>query len=161
MQAGGALDLPAGNVAAHSSESIAQGTAREVPMTEPQREIFLAAKLADDASCSFNESFSVHLRGPLQADALRESVNAVIARHEALRATVDAEGTTLHFLPELNLETPLRDISKMEITAREAELNRVVAADARTPFDLTKGPLIRSELVRLEPDYHVDRKSVV
>jgi amino acid adenylation domain-containing protein len=124
-------------------------------MTEPQREIFLAAKLADAASCSFNESFSVHLRGPLQADALRESVNAVIARHEALRATVDADGATLHFLPELKLEIPLRDVSRLELTAREAELNRILVADACTAFDLTKGPLVRSELVRLEPDHHM------
>jgi len=155
MQAGGALDLPTGNAAAHSSELAVSGAARDVAMTEPQREVFLAAKLADDASCSFNESFSVHLRGPLQADALRESVNAVIARHESLRATVDAEGTTLHFLPEMKLAIPLRDISQMESEARDAELRRVLGADARTAFDLTKGPLIRSELVRLGPDYHM------
>jgi amino acid adenylation domain-containing protein len=155
MQAGGALELPATEIAARSSQSAAQGPTRDVLMTEPQREIFLAAKLADDASCSFNESFSVHLRGPLQADALRESVNAVIARHEALRATVDAEGTALRFLPELKLAIPLRDISQMEPASRDAELKRTLAADARTAFDLTKGPLVRSELVRLEPDYHM------
>jgi amino acid adenylation domain-containing protein len=155
MQAGGALDLPAGDIAARGTDAQTHGPAREVPMTEPQREIFLAAKLADDASCSFNESFSVHLRGPLQADALRESVNAVIARHESLRATVDAEGTALHFLPELKLAIPLRDISQMEPASRDAELKRTLAADARTAFDLTKGPLVRSELLRLEPDYHM------
>jgi amino acid adenylation domain-containing protein len=155
MQAGGALDLPNGNVTARSSESTADGPSRDVLMTEPQREIFLAAKLADDASCSFNESFSVYLHGPLQVDALRESVNTVIARHESLRATVDAEGTTLHFLPELKLPIPLRDISQMESDARDGELTRMIATDARTAFDLTKGPLIRSELVRIGPDYHM------
>src|SRR5262249_39128467 len=54
----------------------------EVPLTEAQREIFLAAKLGDDASCSFNESFRVDLRGALQIEALRESVNSLLARHE-------------------------------------------------------------------------------
>ena len=155
MQAGGALDLPNGNVAARSSESAAEEPSRDVLMTEPQREIFLAAKLADDASCSFNESFSVHLHGPLQVDTLRESVNTVIARHESLRATVDAEGTTLHFLPELKLPIPLRDISQMQPDARDAELTRMIATDARSAFDLTEGPLVRSELVRIEPDYHL------
>lgn len=155
MQAGGALSPPASEIAAHGADLVAQDRAHDALMTEPQREVFLAAKLADDASCSFNESFSVHLRGPLQAEPLRESVNAVIARHEALRATVNADGTTLHFLPELKLEIPLRDISGMEPSAREVELKRALAVDARTAFDLTNGPLVRSVLVRLEPDYHM------
>jgi amino acid adenylation domain-containing protein len=155
MRGGGALETPAGETAARSAESPIPGPDRDALMTEPQREVFLAAKLADDASCSFNESFSVYLQGPLRTDALRESVNAVIARHEALRATVDAEGNSLHFLSELKLAIPLRDISQMAPDVREAELKRMLAVDARTAFDLTKGPLVRSELLRLEPDYHM------
>ncbi|HVT28657.1 MAG TPA: amino acid adenylation domain-containing protein, partial [Lacipirellulaceae bacterium] len=127
----------------------------EVPMTEAQREIFLAAMLGDDASCSFNESFSVHLRGPLQVDALREAVNALIARHEALRAAVDLGGATLHFRPELKLEIPLRDLSALEPSRRDAELNRFLAEDAQSAFDLTNGPLVRAQLVRLAGDYHI------
>ena len=126
----------------------------EVPMTEPQREIFLAARLGDEASCSFNESFSLHLHGPLELENLRRSVNAVVKRHEALRTVVDAEGMRLRFRPEVILEIPLRDFSGIEPAARNAELKRVLEEHARTPFDLTEGPLIRSELLRLAPDQH-------
>ncbi len=129
--------------------------ASEAPMTEPQHEIFLAAKLGDDASCSFNESFSTYLRGPLQIDMLREAVNTVIGRHEALRATVDLDGTRLHFAPELKLEIPLRDLSQLNAEARDAELKQLLAQDARTAFDLTTGPLVRAQLVKLDSDYHM------
>ena len=84
-------------------------------MTEPQKEIFLAAKLGDDASCAFNESFSVYLRGELKVDALRDALNTVIARHEALRATVDPEGELLHFASELKLELHKRGIETRPI----------------------------------------------
>ena len=124
-------------------------------MTEPQQEIFLAAKLDDDASCSFNESFSVYMRGPLQVPALNEALNALIARHEALRATVAADGTTLHFSPELKLELPLCDLSKVDQSAHEAEVQRLLAKDARMAFDLTGGPLVRIQLIRLDADSHV------
>src|SRR5260221_8394723 len=123
----------------------------ETRMTEPQKEIFLAAKLGDDASCAFNESFSVYLRGELKVDALRGALNTVIARHEALRATVDPEGELLHFAPELKLELPLKDLSGMDLAKKEAEIKKILAADSRTSFDLTKGPLLRAEIDPLQP----------
>jgi amino acid adenylation domain-containing protein len=157
MQAGGALPGPttepsvvsvSGAVAPELEEVL------QVHMTEPQREIFLAAKLGDDASCSFNESFSVYLRGRLQVGALRDAVNVLLARHDALRATADPDGFDLHFQPELGIEIPVRDLSALDSAARESELRRLSADDSRTPFDLAKGPLVRAEIVRLEPDYH-------
>ncbi|MEA2984725.1 MAG: hypothetical protein QOD94_979, partial [Alphaproteobacteria bacterium] len=127
----------------------------QAPMTEPQREIFLAAMLGDDVSCAFNESFSVYLHGSLQVEALSEAVNTLLARHEALRATVDPNGATLHFRSELRLEIPLRDLSLLAPAARETELKRLLAEDARTAFDLTNGPLVRMQLVRTASDQHV------
>ena len=127
----------------------------EAPMTEPQHEIFLAAKLSDEASCSFNESFSIYLRGSLQVETLRSSVNMLVARHEALRATIDPDGTKMHFAPELKLEIPMRDLSILETTERDAELKRLLAEDARQHFDFIAGPLLRAQLVKLESDYHM------
>ena len=157
MQAGGALPEPAATEPTTVSVFAAAvpDSVREVPMTESQREIFLAAKLADDASCSFNESFSVHLQGPLRADALRETVNLILTRHEALRATIDAEGNMLHFLPEVKLDIPLHDLSKLEPIPSAREFQSILAKDARTPFDLTMGPLVRAQLVWLGTDHHV------
>jgi amino acid adenylation domain-containing protein len=124
------------------------------PMTEAQREIFLAAMLGEDASCAFNESFNWYLRGPLNADVLRSAVNTVIARHDALRATVDPDGINLKFAPELKLQIPLRDLSGLEASARDEELGRILAKDAHSAFNLTDGPLVRAELLKMEPDFH-------
>src|SRR6185503_17049165 len=57
------------------------------PSTESQREIWTAARIGDDASCSFNESSSLDLDGPLDLEALRAAAAAVVQRHEALRTT--------------------------------------------------------------------------
>lgn len=124
------------------------------PMTEAQREIFLAAMLGEDASCAFNESFNWYLRGALDADSLRQALNAVVARHDALRATVDLDGISLKFAPELKLEIPLRDLTALEPSLRDQELKRILAKDAHTAFDLANGPLVRAELISLEPEFH-------
>ena len=135
-------------MADHSRDPLA------APMTEAQREIFLAAMLGDDASRSFNESFNWYVRGPLNVGALREAVNAVISRHDALRATVDPDGSNLRFAPELKLEIALRDLTGFEQSLRDQELKRILAEDAHTAFDLANGPLVRAQLLKLEPDFH-------
>jgi amino acid adenylation domain-containing protein len=127
----------------------------EAPITEPQREIFLAAKVGDDASCSFNESFSLYLRGRLETEVLRQAIDAAVNRHDALRSTVDPDGTKLRFRRELKMELPVVDLSTLDRSAREAELDRMNEEDARRPFDLTSGPLVRAKLVRLGPKDHV------
>ena len=127
----------------------------DIMLTEPQREIFLAAKVDDDVSCSFNESFSVFMRGPLHVSALAEALNALIARHQALRATVSDDGSTLHFSPELKLQLLEHDLSALAQPEQQKQLDQILAEDARTPFDLTNGPLVRTQLVRLAADSHV------
>ncbi|WP_407170698.1 amino acid adenylation domain-containing protein [Bradyrhizobium sp. ORS 111] len=125
-----------------------------IPLTEAQREIFLAAVLGSEASCAFNESFGISLQGALRIADLREAVNQVIARHEALRSTIDADGRFMHVMPALSLDIPVRDLSSLAPDARDAEYRRVLAADACQAFDLVRGPLVRAEIVRLDTTHH-------
>jgi len=51
-------------------------------------EIWLSAQLGDEASCAYNESFTLSMRGDLDVQAFRDSLNDLLNRHEALRATI-------------------------------------------------------------------------
>jgi len=53
------------------------------------------------------------------------------------------------------LPLPLVDLSILSPSSREAELLRLGAAEARRPFDLARGPLLRSTLLRLGEREHV------
>ena len=128
---------------------------REAPMTEPQKEIWLAAHIDDEVSCAYNESFSIRFEGDLDESALRASLNQVLARHEALRACVCQDGEHLRIAPKLELALPLTDLSGQSPAESEAAYRRLLAEDARTAFDLTDGPLIRAALVRMAPADHI------
>jgi acyl transferase domain-containing protein len=132
MQAGGVLPQPG----VDSQPTLAVASGSSAPLTEPQREIFLAAKLDESASCAFNESFSLHLRGVMRPEVLRDSVNLLIARHEALRATIAADGNMLDFHPALALQIPLRDLSGLPSQERDAEFKRLVDALRRSTMHL-------------------------
>lgn len=125
---------------------------RIVP-TEPQREVWLAAQAGDAASCAFNESVSVRFNGALDADRLERALQAVVARHDALRGRFEASGE--HFIVDDVLTVQLQRIDVSSAADPEAELALVLADDAATPFDLVAGPLLRSRVVTLAPETHV------
>src|SRR5262249_32074362 len=56
----------------------------EVPLTESQMEIWLSARLSDEASCAYNESLTLQMRGDLNHSALRRAIKLLVDRHDAL-----------------------------------------------------------------------------
>ena len=127
---------------------------RRAPMTESQIEIWLSAKMSDEASCCYNESFTLKLKGALNTSALFRAIDQVIARHEALRATFSADGGYQEFTPEVRLNIPVEDLSQLDAATRQARLNAIIDVDARLPFDLDTGPLVRAKLIKLGPTEH-------
>ncbi len=127
----------------------------DVPLTEAQTEVWLSAQLSDEASCAFNESVTLRMRGALDRPALEKALNEVIARHDALRAIFQANGERMRIEPSLELQLIQRDLGSLATDdARRQAWRELLAKDARTPFDLVHGPLIRAELVRFADDDH-------
>jgi amino acid adenylation domain-containing protein len=128
---------------------------KRVPLTEPQREIFLAAHLSDEANCAFNESLTLELRGPIREAELIVAMEMVQARHDALRSTVSEDGDWLVVGNEFKSRTDIRDLTGLGADEQQRVLAETIAQEAATPFDLVAGPLIRSTCFRLSPDHAV------
>jgi amino acid adenylation domain-containing protein len=126
----------------------------DAPLTESQREVWLSDQLGKQASCAYNESFTLRMQGSLDESALRVSLQELINRHDALRAIVAADGSSLHFAPQLPLDIPVTDLSALAPPEREARLEAATAEEANTPFDLSRGPLVRMRLFHLDPQVH-------
>ena len=125
---------------------------RDFPITEQQREIFLGTQLGDEANCAFNESTSLVLKGTLNQPALESGLRALIARHEALRSTIDSNGETVHVTAAVELDLPVDDLSTLSAVDKEARRSEILYAEASTPFNLVTGPLFRTRLIRLSPN---------
>ncbi|WP_411704655.1 non-ribosomal peptide synthetase, partial [Edaphovirga cremea] len=105
----------------------------------------------------YNMPTSVRLTGALQLSALQQSLNEVIRRHESLRtsfATVDGQPVQV-IEPALELAIEVLDLTSMSEPVREVEAQRLSAAEASLPFDLTTGPLLRARLLRLSAEEHM------
>ncbi|MGN6153292.1 MAG: amino acid adenylation domain-containing protein [Lysobacteraceae bacterium] len=127
---------------------------RLVPTTEAQREVWLADRLGTEASLAYNESVSLHLRGALDVEALRDAVRALPRHHDALRATFSEDGLTLRVPAGAPvLDVPLRDVSAD--ADPQAALAAIAARHVSEPFDVAAGPLLRAEVLKLAPEHHV------
>ena len=100
--------------------------------------------MGDEASCAFNESVTLRLSGQLDEKALREALSQVIARHDALRATFTPTGEEMRIQPPVAAELQAIDVSADGVDKGEQALATMIAAEARTPFDLVNGPSARA-----------------
>ncbi|MEM8934644.1 MAG: condensation domain-containing protein, partial [Acidobacteriota bacterium] len=126
------------------------------PPTSGQSRLWFIDHL-DGASPLYTIPAAFRLRGPLDRAALEQAVREVIRRHDALRSRFEdrdgAPRVVIGPVPEIDL-SPAIDLSAVAPDEREARLAAWLDDDARAPFDLATGPLIRPRLARLAEDDH-------
>ncbi|MBI1853014.1 MAG: amino acid adenylation domain-containing protein [Planctomycetes bacterium] len=122
---------------------------RERPLSFAQQRLWFLDHL-DPGSALYAIPVRVHLDGPLDSARLERSLNAVVRRHEALRtAFPTVEGRPVaRVSPELRVDLPLIEVRDAD------EVERLAALEARRPFDLASGPLVRATLYRRGSDEH-------
>ncbi|MFP4897349.1 condensation domain-containing protein, partial [Paraburkholderia sp. EG304] len=133
------------------------GGAREAPLvlSFAQQRLWFLAQL-DETSTTYHMPLAWRLRGVLDRSAWQRSLDRVLARHEALRSIfVASQGKPrVEVLPpDAGLPVIEHDLQGMP-DADEALLD-LCQEEARTPFALARGPLIRGRLIRLSDEEHV------
>lgn len=129
----------------------------ELPLSLSQEQVWLQAQASGGVPPFYNETITIHRTGSLSIAALRRSLLEIIRRHQAWRTTfVMQNGQThqvIHSVPE---EFPLSvvDLSHKPPTEGIREGLRLATEQARDPFDLERGPLVRALLVCLADRQH-------
>jgi len=127
-----------------------------LPLSFAQQRLWFLDQL-DPHSSTYNRSFAVRLTGPLNPESLEQSLREVIRRHEVLRTTyptVDGEAHQI-IAPVSGFTVRVLDLRQLPPHARDEVARRLVADEARRPFDLAGGPLVRASLLRLDAALHV------
>ena len=130
-------------------------TSTEVPLTEPQMEIMLAAQVSDEATCAYNESFRLNLDGMLDRDALQKAWKTLIARHDALRMSLVPARDKMRVHPDREIPIQEVDLSGKSAVEQQNLLDTMIAAEGREAFELVEGPLVRAKCVKLANDKHL------
>src|SRR5258708_4896233 len=100
-------------------------------------------------SCAFNELIELELEGPLDRSILRQSLLAIIRRHDALRTTfVEIEGKPLQRIArDASVDITFVDLAGLDTEIRTGCRATLLDQQLWRPFDLEHGPLIRIALL--------------
>ncbi|HFQ95634.1 MAG TPA: hypothetical protein ENK30_03590, partial [Anaerolineae bacterium] len=126
------------------------------PLSFSQERLWFLARLRPDAPL-YHMAAAVRLRGPFHLDAFRRSLDAIVARHAILRTAFEEtdDGPIQRILPQRAIPIQETDLRHLPPDQRLPEARRLAQALAARPFDLTREPLLRVGLYRLDDHDHV------
>ena len=130
----------------------AAAVGERLPLTESQREVWLLCQQNAAANSACNETWTLHFDGELDLDAMRNAVQEIVNRHDALRCTFDPSGESLTIAPSLAVDVPLTDLSTLPDAPERLAAMRT--AESVRVFDLSRGPMLAVQVVKVAAQTH-------
>lgn len=127
----------------------------DMRLSSSQQRLWLIDQM-EPGSYLYNVSKAISLKGSLNIKALRQSITAIIERHEILRtrfASVDGNPTQI-IAKQSGADIKIVDLCHYQANDKTALLNRLAVEEARKTFCLSEGPLLRTILFKLSDYEH-------
>ncbi|MBS9426295.1 amino acid adenylation domain-containing protein, partial [Photorhabdus caribbeanensis] len=127
----------------------------QLPLSFAQQRLWFLAQF-EGVSETYHIPLALRLQGRLDIAAWQQALDTLFARHEALRSVfVAVDGQPQVELLPAALGLPMKKYDLRDTPDVEAQLASLSTQEVEAPFDLARGPLIRSALVQLTNDAHV------
>ncbi|BDT92415.1 dimodular nonribosomal peptide synthase [Nocardia sputorum] len=129
------------NLVVDAESAIPVDSSEQAPLSAAQRRLWFVDRLFPGIP-DYNVTLAYRLTGSLDESALDRAISTLIKRHPILTvAFADADGDPVQ---------QMRPTDAVHLTAEqvsEADVRQIARAEARRPFDLSRGPLIRWRLL--------------
>jgi amino acid adenylation domain-containing protein/non-ribosomal peptide synthase protein (TIGR01720 family) len=128
------------------------------PLSFAQKRLWFLNQFEPE-SPEYNIPQAYRIEGELEPEVMQRALREIVRRHETLRTTFrSVEGEPAQVIAQVvDMEVPYVDARLRVGDPADAwqEALRLAAADAREPFDLTLGPLMRAKLFRTGAREHL------
>jgi amino acid adenylation domain-containing protein len=133
-----------------------RGTESPAPLSCAQERLWFLDQL-EPGTPAYNIPLAYQMTGKLDVAALRRSFDDLLALHESLRTTfVTVDGEPFQIIaPTLTLDVPVIDLQHLSQSEQTREVGAHLDAMLEVSFKLESGPLLRVQLLRLNPSHHV------
>jgi amino acid adenylation domain-containing protein/non-ribosomal peptide synthase protein (TIGR01720 family) len=128
----------------------------ELPLSFAQQRLWFLHQL-DPESPVYNMPAFLRLTGPLDPRVFARSLTEVVRRHETLRTTFSTlDGRPVQRIaPPAPVPLPVVDLSALPEGDRDRIARRLASEEAARPFDLSRPPVVRAQMVKLSEGDHV------
>jgi amino acid adenylation domain-containing protein/FkbH-like protein len=121
------------------------------PASFMQEQLWFLNQL-EPTSDAYNVPAAIRIKGRLDLRILQQALDLILQRHESLRVTFRfSDGNLTQIVaPSLDVKIGVTDVDD----GNEARMLELLQEEARRPFDLEKGPLIRARIIRINESDH-------
>jgi amino acid adenylation domain-containing protein len=124
------------------------------PLSPSQRGAWMREQI-HPGNLFYNVFRTLRFTGPLDVERLRQALQAIVDRHDILRATFTTrDGVPVQSFGPLALDLAVEDLAPLAAAAGEEAIVRRIREVVRVPFDLAAGPLCRFTLFRTAGTEH-------
>ena len=147
-------------VAAIGGSIARRGESADIPLSCAQEGLWFLERLTGPSGI-YNIAWAVRIRGELDVASLGHGLEALVRRHESLRAAIEMRSGTAVQVIQPIAQTLARVFLKSEHVngrtppEREQTVGELLRSASAEPFDLSLAPLMRARLLRLADTEHV------
>ncbi|HEU0053270.1 MAG TPA: amino acid adenylation domain-containing protein, partial [Longimicrobium sp.] len=126
-----------------------------IPLSFAQEAVWFFEQLAPGIT-AYQAQAIIRVHGALDVAVLERCLEEIVRRHEIFRTTFPLEdGAPVQRIhAPWSVRLPVRDLSAVDETRREAALRALLDEEFRRPFDTAALPLVRWRLIRMAPGEH-------
>ncbi|RLU03559.1 MAG: amino acid adenylation domain-containing protein, partial [Ketobacter sp.] len=121
-----------------------------MPMSFSQKRMWFMDKLREN-NVAYNLPFALKIQGGLDIEAAEKAFESMVTRHEVLRTVyVERDGHAYQrVMPPQSWSFTREDLTYLKEPALGRAIQDRIDREARKPFDLSTGPVIRTHLLQL------------
>src|ERR1700688_3946307 len=128
-----------------------------IPLSLVQEQVWRLDQTTSKLAPIHNESITIYRRGPCEAAILERSLAEIVRRHEIWRTTYEVVAghpvQIVHPAPA-TFKMPGSELPRLAKNEQENKAVDLATQDAKLPFDLKLGPLLRGRLITLDNAEH-------
>jgi amino acid adenylation domain-containing protein/non-ribosomal peptide synthase protein (TIGR01720 family) len=128
----------------------------ELPLSFAQQRVWFFDQL-EPGNLFYTIPTAIRMNGVLYIPALEKALGEILRRHEVLRTTFGCrDGQAMQIIaPARPVTLPVEDLTHLPEGERETQAKELASQEAKQPFNLAEGPLVRGSLLRLGAEDHV------
>ncbi|TKI40370.1 amino acid adenylation domain-containing protein, partial [Bacillus cereus] len=121
------------------------------PLSFAQQRLWIMDKIVTN-SALYNVPIAWRLKGKWNIEMLKKGYNAIIHRHEILRTVFhEVDGKPVQIVQQ-DITVPLSviDLRYLSPEDKTSKIENISKIEAKKPFDLSQGPLLRTHLIIMD-----------
>ncbi|WP_140161785.1 condensation domain-containing protein, partial [Bacillus thuringiensis] len=121
------------------------------PLSFAQQRLWIMDKIVTN-SALYNVPIAWRLKGKWNIEMLKKGYNAIIHRHEILRTVFhEVDGKPVQIVQQ-DITVPLSviDLRYLSPEDKTSKIENISKIEAKKPFDLSQGPLLRTHLIVMD-----------